>query len=182
MITIASIQVGKSRTLGVANAPNVLDRAWTTGIHKEPVAGPVQVGFTNLAGDEQADLRVHGGPDKAILAYAASHYPAWRSDLQMPELSYGAFGENLTITGVDESTVRIGDIWHVGTVRLQVSQPREPCWKLARKLRRKDLPQRVVETGRGGWYLRVLHVGTLQAGDTFELIERRHDDCHRTDE
>lgn len=149
-----------------------MDRPFATGFWKDPVTGPVAVGFTNLAGDGQADLANHGGPDKAVLAYPADHYPDWRESLGMPDLPFGAFGENLSITGQIETDVCIGDVFRVGSAVLAVSQPRQPCWKLARRWKIKDLPARVVESGRCGWYYRVLQEGMVRAGDAVELTER----------
>ena len=175
MSVLVSIQVGMPQTRGAENATDPMDRPWTSGFVKEPVHGPVHLGREHLDGDGQADLRVHGGVDKAVLAYSANHYEAWRAELAMADLPHGAFGENFTIDGLDESTVCVGDVWQVGDeVRVEVSQPRQPCWKLARRWRRPDLPQRVLETGRSGWYFRVLREGQVKAGDPLTLIERPH--------
>jgi MOSC domain-containing protein YiiM len=172
MPTLISIQVGIPQTRGVEGATDAMDRPWTSGFVKQPVHGPVRVGREHLDGDGQADLRVHGGIDKAILAYSAEHYPRWREELGISDFPYGAFGENFTISGSDERTVCIGDVWQVGDVHVEVAQPRQPCWKLARRWRRPDLPQRVLETGRSGWYFRVLREGHVQAGQTLDLIQR----------
>jgi MOSC domain-containing protein YiiM len=169
---IVSIQVGLPQTRGTDGAADAMDRPWTSGFVKEPVQGRVHVGRTGVVGDGQADLRNHGGVDKAVLAYSADHYPWWRRTLAMPELSPGAFGENLTIAELDETGVCIGDVWRVGEVRFEVAQPRQPCWKLARRWRLPDLPQLVLASGRGGWYLRALDEGTIEAGLTLELLER----------
>lgn len=175
MAVLISIQVGMPQTRGSQSATDPMDRPWTSGFVKNIVHGPVHVGKTNLDGDGQADLRVHGGVDKAILVYSANHYPAWRGEFGMPDLPHGAFGENFTVDGLDESTACIGDVWGLGGgVRVEVSQPRQPCWKLARRWRRPDLPQRVLETGRSGWYFRVLCEGQVEAGQQLRLIERPH--------
>ena len=145
---LVSIQVGLPRTHEPTDAA---ERPWTTGFYKDPVSGPVFVKRTNIEGDGQADLRVHGGIDKAVLAYAAEHYAAWREELDQPHLPFGAFGENLTIADLTERDVCIGDIWQVGDVLLEVSQPRQPCWKLARRWHIKTLPKLVVQSGRSGW-------------------------------
>lgn len=171
---LVAVQVGLPRQLGREGASEPMDRPWTTGFYKEPVAGPVRLGVTNLEGDGQADLVHHGGPDKAVLAYAAEHYDAWRQELTLPDLPFAAFGENFTIAGLSEASVCIGDVWQVGDTLLQVSQPRQPCWKLARRWRIKTLALRVQETGRTGWYLRVLQEGTIEAGLPLELHERPH--------
>lgn len=151
-----------------------MDRPWTTGFDKRPVAGPVWLGVTNLDGDGQADLAHHGGPDKAVLAYSADHYEPWRRELEMPVLPFGAFGENFTVEGLTERTVCLGDIWQAGDAVLQVSQPRQPCWKLARRWRLKTLALRVQESGRTGWYLRVLNEGVVAAGLPLQLRDRPH--------
>jgi MOSC domain-containing protein YiiM len=150
-----------------------MDKLWTTGFFKEPVAGEVFVTRTNLVGDGQADLRFHGGPDKAVLAYSADHYADWRSELER-EFPPGAFGENLTIAGVTEEDVCIGDTWRIGEAVFQISQPRQPCWKLARRWRIKDLTARVIENSKSGWYFRVLEEGLIEAGQPVELISRPH--------
>lgn len=170
--TLLSIQVSLPKQFGVKGASDPNKRSWSTGIFKEPVKGSIWLGRTNLAGDGQADLSVHGGPEKAVLAYSADHYPAWRQELAPLELQYGAFGENFTICGQTEKSVCIGDTYAIGEVQVQVSQPRLPCWKLARKWQMMDLPARVMATGRGGWYFRVLVEGYMEQNLSLELLER----------
>src|SRR5262249_51183131 len=148
-----------------------------SGIFKTPVAGPVQVRTFNLEGDGQADLKVHGGVDKAVYAYPSEHYALWQSELDR-ELSWGAFGENLTIVGLDETTVSVGDHLGIGTAVFAVSQPRQPCFKLAAKFQRDDIIQRFLHTRRTGFYVRVLQEGELQAGDSIVLL--RQDPAHLT--
>lgn len=169
---ISSLQVGRPQTLGDGVSTNPMFGQWSTGIFKQPVTGRIRLRQTNLDGDGQADLTVHGGPDKAVLVYAAAHYPAWRSELKIEEFPFGAFGENFTVEGMSEDTVFLGDIYQIGDAIVQVAQPRMPCWKLARKWQRPDLPARVVKTGRSGWYLRVLKEGSVAAGDALELQDR----------
>src|ERR1700686_4067031 len=111
---LSSIQIGKPASYGSEDAADPHDKPWTTGFFKAPVEGPVWVGTTNLEGDGQADLENHGGVDKAVLAYSADHYPRWRRELGMPDLPYGAFGENFTITGLSEESVHVGDIYGIG--------------------------------------------------------------------
>lgn len=174
---LASIQVSLPRSFGQEGAADPMDRPWTTGFFKEPVLGPVRLGLTNLEGDGQADRLHHGGPDKAVLAYSAEHYPLWRQSLNQPALPFGAFGENFTVTGLTEADVCIGDTWLVGDeVVVQVSQPRQPCWKLARRWRIKSLALDVQQTGRTGWYFRVLSEGAVTAGMRLVLHDRPHPD------
>jgi len=169
---VISVQVGVPREMGREDAPEVFDRPWTSGIFKKPVSGPAFVNATGIAGDAQADLTVHGGPDKAICVYSADNYPRWTGILWPEPGAFGAFGENLSVAGVVEEDVCIGDVWAAGDLRLQVSQPRQPCWKLARKWRIQDLTDQVIQTGRTGWYFRVLHGGDIAAGTTLSLVER----------
>ncbi len=122
---------------------------------------PLDLGVEGLAGDQQANRRVHGGPDKAVCVYSADHAAWWRETLGAPEWGAGAVGENFTVDGQTETSVCLGDIYDVGSARVQVSQPRSPCRTLARRWQRPDLPKRVVQSGRSGWYLRVLRVGRV---------------------
>lgn len=169
---LLSIQVGQPQELGHEGAADPMERPWRSGIYKIAVPGPVWLGRTNLVGDGQGDLIHHGGPEKAVMAYAAAHYPAWREELGIPELTCGGFGENFTVEGLTEADLCIGDIYAVGTALVQVSQPRQPCWKLARRWHVKDLAARTQATGRTGWYFRVLQEGAVQAGDALLLQER----------
>jgi len=170
-IRIVSIQVGRPRE----HPPLEPDQApWRTGFVKEPVAGPVWLSRTNLAGDGQADRRVHGGPDKAVNSYPAGHYPGWRAELALPNLTWGAFAENFTIEGLDESIACVGDVYGIGAVVVQISQPRQPCRNVARRWRLPELPARMIETDRTGWYLRVLAEGYVEAGAALRLAERPH--------
>jgi MOSC domain-containing protein YiiM len=173
---LESIQVGVPQNYGFEGALDAHDKPWTTGFFKTPIAGPVFVGATNLSGDAQADLKHHGGVDKAVLAYSADHYPRWREELLMPAMPYGAFGENLTIAGWSEPAVCIGDIFRINKVIFEVSQPRQPCWKLARRWRMHKLTALVVNNGRTGWYLRVLEQGWIEAGMELALLERPNPD------
>lgn len=127
-----------------------------------------------FAGDHVADRRYHGGPDKAALAYSHDHYAAWLEDGFTEPLPAGAFGENLLVSGYSEKDACIGDIYELGAALVQVSQPRQPCWKQARRWGMKDLVVRMNKAARTGWYLRVLREGNVQAGDHFNLRERPH--------
>lgn len=169
---LVSMLVGLPRELGVEGAADPMERAWSTGSFKESVTGPVWLGSTNLAGDGQADLKHHGGLDKAVCAYPAAHYPSWRDELTLPAFPYGAFSENWTIAGLTERNVCIGDTFAVGEATVQISQPRQPCWKLARRWRIRDLAARVQKTGRTGWYFRVLTEGHVAANQPLVLLDR----------
>lgn len=141
-----------------------------TGIFKDPVAGPVRVRRLNLEGDGQADLSVHGGPDKAVYAYPSEHYPFWRNEMPGHELAWGAFGENLTTAGWWEDEVHVGDRFRIGTAEMIVTQPRMPCFKLGLRFGRDDVIARFLESGRPGFYLRVVVEGEVEAGDPCERI------------
>lgn len=169
---ILSLHVGPPRELGTPGAASPMERPWTSAIFKKPVPGPLWLSRTGLAGDGQADRKVHGGPEKAVLAYAASHHAFWRERLERPDVGPGAFGENWVLSGGTEDAVCIGDVLRVGGARVQVSQPRQPCWKPARRWGRKELSLLLQETGRTGWYLRVLEEGPVREGDALELLER----------
>lgn len=169
---LLTLQVGLPKEFGTAGSPDPMDRPWSTGSFKEPVTGPRWLGTINLAGDGQADRQHHGGPEKAVCVYPSVHYPIWRVELDRPEFPFGAFGENWTIAGVSETDVCIGDTFAVGGARVQVSQPRQPCWKLSRRWRIKDLAARVQATGRTGWYCRVLTEGLVAAGAPLALLSR----------
>jgi MOSC domain-containing protein YiiM len=171
---LVSIQVGRVRTHTVAAIPGHDEREWRTAYFKDPAVGSVHCGRLGLDGDEQYDHAHHGGPHRAILGYAAGHYPLWRAELGLDEMGPGAFAENLTIDGQDESTVCVGDTYAIGPVRLQVSQPRGPCANISRRWQRPELLKRVADTARFGWYLRVLQEGDIAAGLAVELVERRH--------
>ena len=136
----------------------------TTAIFKSPVHGPVAVGKLDLEGDEQADLSVHGGADKAVYLYPREHYSYWQSQLRGYPLTLGNFGENLTAEGVSEEDIHIGDHLQIGTALFTVTQPRSPCYKLGVRFGREDMTRRFYESRRFGFYLRVLREGVLQAG------------------
>lgn len=169
---LSAIHVGKPRRMGIRGSEEPADRPWVSGIYKDPVVGPVRLGETNLEGDGQADLRVHGGPNRAALCYAAAHYARWA--VELPEVAWqpGMFGENFTVEGLEESTVCLGDVYRVGEARVQVSQLRGPCFKLERRIGRDDMVERVLATGRCGWYVRVLAPGMVEARQELVLEAR----------
>lgn len=167
---VRHVLVGRAQPFGPAGAPS--------GIAKRPVPHAVAVGPLGLEGDQQGDLRIHGGPDKAVHLYAWAHHASWRREL--PGLALldapGAFGENLSLAGLDESGVCIGDRWRVGSAVLEVSQGRQPCWKLNQRFGVPDVAARVQHTLRAGWYCRVLQPGSVAAGDTLERLDCPHPD------
>jgi len=146
-------------------------RIVTTGIFKEAVTGPVNIRRHNVEGDRQADLSVHGGPGKAVYAYAAGHYRLWSRELPDFDTTPGAFGENLTIDDFRETDIRIGDRFLAGTALLEVSQPRLPCYKLNLRHGRDDMIDRMLATGLTGFYLRILEEGAVEADAPFERID-----------
>jgi len=141
-----------------------------TSIFKAPVPGRVRVTLLNVQGDQQSDLSVHGGADKAIYAYPSEHYALWRDELPGSEFPWGAFGENLTIEGMLEDQVHIGDRFRVGSAEFVVTQPRMPCFKLGIRFHRPDMVKRFLRSGRTGFYLAVLREGEIGAGDPLDLI------------
>jgi MOSC domain-containing protein YiiM len=176
LATLASIQVGQPREMNDEGWPELRTGPWTSAIIKEPVLRPVWLSRLNVEGDRQGNPAVHGGVDKAVLAYAASNYALWKAELDV-DFPHGAFGENLTIAGLDENSVCVGDTFEIGPdVIVQVSQPRQPCWKIARRWQMKDLTALVDKTGRTGWYLRVLREGQLEPGQPVRLTGRPHPD------
>ncbi len=143
-----------------------------TGIFKEPVSGTVMLREKNIDGDGQGDLRVHGGTYKAIYGYPFEHYTHWQQELQRDDFTYGQFGENLTVEGLLETSVYIGDVFQIGsTVKLQITQPRVPCFKLAYKMGLPEFPKQFLESRRVGFYFRVLEEGEIAAGDAITRIE-----------
>lgn len=145
-----------------------------SGIFKRPVEGSLQLGFEGFEGDEQADRTVHGGPDKPVCAYPAEHLPRWGRELGT-ELPPGAFGENLSVAGLLEDRVCIGDTFALGETIVQVNQPRGPCYKIAARWGHKALPDLMAKAGISGFYLRVLEDGNVRAGDELTLVDRRSD-------
>jgi MOSC domain-containing protein YiiM len=143
-----------------------------TGIFKQPISGPVQLGRLNLDGDRQADLAVHGGQFKAVYAYPSEHHAFWREELPGTPLPPGMFGENFTTEGLLEGDLHIGDRLQIGSAVIVVRQTRIPCYKLAVKFQRRDILARFLRSGRSGFYFSVEREGTVEAGDQFEFLSR----------
>jgi MOSC domain-containing protein YiiM len=167
-VPVLSVQCGKVRPFRGADEPSA--------IGKVAVVGRVRVHRLGLAGDEQADLSVHGGPDKAIHHYPHDHYAFWRETIgDHPLLAEsGAFGENISTTGLTEDMVCIGDRWRLGTALVEVSQGRQPCWKLDHRFGGAPVNAGIVRVRRPGWYYRVIEEGEVGAGDAMTLVERPH--------
>ncbi|MEW4371915.1 MOSC domain-containing protein [Paenibacillus kandeliae] len=142
-----------------------------TGYIKTPVQKPLAISENGIEEDGQGDLKNHGGPDKAACVYSAQHYPWWSKEMDRP-FEAGAFGENFTVSGLLEQDVCIGDVYTIGTATVQVSQPRQPCFKLAAHLERQQMIVRVRETGYSGFYFRVLEAGEVTAGDEMTWVRR----------
>jgi MOSC domain-containing protein YiiM len=163
---LISVNVGRPQQLSVRRG-----RPLMSAIGKTPVAGRLRVAGVNLEGDDQADRRVHGGPDKAVYAYAAEDAAFWSGELGRA-LGPGAFGENLTTEGLDVSGAVVGERWRIGGVELEVAQPRLPCAKLALRMGEPKMVKRFAQASRPGAYLRILTEGELGAGDAVEVLSR----------
>jgi len=163
--TVLSVNVGGIREFDFNGRPAV------SAIWKSPVTGRVAARGVNLKGDDQADRGAHGGPDKAVYAYAMEDGRWWEKELGRP-LEYGEFGENLTTDGIDVNGALVGERWEVGSTVLEVSEPRVPCWRLGVRMEDKLFPRRFTEAGRPGTYLRIVVEGELGAGDEIRVIER----------
>ncbi|MGN6819802.1 MAG: MOSC domain-containing protein [Sphingomonas sp.] len=167
---VASLRVGRIAPLGPEHV--------ASAFLKSAVAGPILAGALGLDGDQQADLSVHGGPEKAVYAYPSARYPDWAT--AFPELAprfvAGAMGENLTVEAVTEDDLCVGDVHAIGGALLQVCQPRQPCFKLALAMGDARLARHMVKTGHSGWYYRVLREGPIAAGDAVILAERPNPD------
>jgi MOSC domain-containing protein YiiM len=162
---VASVNVGRAAPLVIGA------RTVPSGIVKRPVTGPVAIRPTGVTGDEQGDRLNHGGPYKAVYAYAREDIAWWESEMGRA-LQDGAFGENLTLSGVDVSGARVGERWHIGTVELEVSGPRVPCAKLGARMGDPRFPRRFLAAGRPGAYLAVVTPGVLKADDAVALVHR----------
>jgi MOSC domain-containing protein YiiM len=144
----------------------------TTGIFKEPIEGRVELRTLNLDGDKQADLTVHGGPDKAVYAYPTEHYEFWRKVYPNIEMPNGMFGENFTTEGLMEAEVNVGDVFKIGSSKVIATQPRMPCYKLGVKFGRMDVLKKFLASGRSGIYFKVLEEGEVGAGDSIIQIKK----------
>ncbi|MBV8894968.1 MAG: MOSC domain-containing protein [Acidobacteriaceae bacterium] len=164
---ILSVNVGQPREIALR------DRVVLTSIFKPPVHGRIAVRGHNIEGDRQSDLRVHGGPYKAVYAYAFEHYSYWANELPDTDLTWGAFGENLTLEGLTEEIAYIGDQYRAGSAVLEITQPRMPCFKLNLRFERSDMVKRFWRSGYSGIYFSIVEEGELGAGDELEFLNRR---------
>jgi MOSC domain-containing protein YiiM len=172
---LISVNVGLPREITVAG------KTVRTSIWKYPVRGRIHVSTLNLDGDQQSDLSVHGGVDKAVYLYPSEHYSYWRTQLPGVELPWGAFGENFTSEGILEDQIRIGDRIRVGSADFMVTQPRMPCFKLGIRFNRRDMVKRFLESKRTGFYLAVIREGEVEDGDPIEFIEKQETGVTITD-
>jgi len=163
---VVSLNVGMPRRVKGPNG------SVTTGIFKIPVSGRISLRRHNLDGDGQADLRYHSGEHKAVYAYPYEHYTYWREQLNRDDLTFGQFGENLTVEGMLETEIHIGDTFRIGTAVVQITQPRQPCYKLGIRMAMPEIVKQFLESERSGFYLRVVEEGDLAAGDAVEPIRR----------
>lgn len=174
VFTVDAVLTGKIAPLGDELSGK------TSAIGKTPVSGRVWLGETGLEGDQHAELKHHGGPEKALHHYPFDHYATWRSEWQAGASGLttldgrGAFGENISAYGLTEADVCVGDVYRIGAAIVQVSQPRQPCWKLNLRFARADMSRAVQNSQRTGWYYRVLEAGEIGAGDTIERLARPH--------
>lgn len=166
---VEALLTGRARTIGTPGALEVL-----SGIGKQARQGALWLALDGLEGDEQGDRVYHGGPEKALHHYAFEHYPHWRDWYPDSPVPYGAgaFGENVSTTGMSEREVHVGDVFRVGETLVQVSQGRQPCFRVNLRFARPDAALALQASGRTGWYYRVLREGWLAAGDAFELVDR----------
>lgn len=166
---IAEVRIGTVAPLPGAGRGG---RGIMTAFRKSPVTGPVAIGPTGLAGDQQGNPKVHGGPEKAVYGYPASGYAGWAADFPALAMGPGAMGENLLIAGQDEASLHIGDIIRCGTATLQIAQIREPCSTFAAIHGTARVVRAMVRSGRCGWYYRVIEAGAVTAADAHQVIDR----------
>lgn len=167
---VVSVQVGRAKTYGDAQSKDFLEKEWQSASFKEVSKIPLYARFDGLVGDEVADKIHHGGMDKAIFANSYENYAHWASFLGVEHLSFGALAENLTMSGLHESNVMLGEIHQIGTTLLRVLQPRKPCWKISRRWGNKAFTNEIFTSGLTGWYYKVLQEGIISAGDKIQVI------------
>lgn len=169
---VVQLLAGKVKRMGMPNAADPMDRQWESGMFKTGVDGSVWLGQTGLSDDEVADTINHGGSEKALFAYPLAHYDEWKKEPELQSIGIGSMGENLAIINMDEDSVCVGDTYQFGDAVIQVSQPRQPCWKPARRFRKIDFAVRIQDSGRTGWYFRILKEGLVHDKVELLLLER----------
>lgn len=173
MAKILSVQVGRAKTYGDAQSKDFLEKEWQSASFKEVSHTPLFAHFTGFFGDEVADTVHHGGVDKAIFANSYENYAHWASFLEQKSLPFGALAENLTITGLHEQSVMLGEVHQIGTAILQVSQPRKPCWKISRRWNHIAFTNEIFTSGLTGWYYKVLQEGLIGSDDEIKVIQQK---------
>lgn len=173
MAKIISLQVGRAKTYGDAQSKDFLDKEWRSASFKEVSSTPLFAHFMGLDDDEVADTLHHGGIDKAIFANSYENYAHWASFLGVEHLPFGALAENLTITGLHERSVMLGEVHQIGTAILQVSQPRKPCWKISRRWNHAAFTNEIFTSGLTGWYYKVLQEGLINSGDEVKVVKQK---------
>lgn len=168
-MNVLSVNIGEKKTI-LWRGKEV-----QTGIFKQPVSGPIILGLSDVAGDVVYDRKYHGGIDKACYIYSAEHYPFWKEKYPDLDWNYGMFGENITVEGLHESQIQIGDIFYVGACRVQVTQPRQPCFKLGVRFNNQKILKEFIHHPFPGIYVKIIEPGEVKKGDTFQLSERLHD-------
>ncbi|KAA9019483.1 MOSC domain-containing protein [Niallia endozanthoxylica] len=169
---IEKLFAGKVKKLGSLHAATLMEREWETGMFKERMIGEIWLEKTGLIGDEVADTKNHGGVEKALFAYPIKHYDDWRKEPKLETIEVGAMGENLAVSQMEESSVCVGDTYQFGDAVIQVSQPRQPCWKPARRFRLIDFAIQIQQSGRTGWYFRVLKEAFVHDKQELVLLDR----------
>ncbi len=165
---VSSVNIGKSKTVSWRGKPV------KTGIFKYPVNRFIELGVTDVVGDDVIDRKYHGGTYKACYIYSADHYPEWKTKYPELDWDYGMFGENITVEGLNEANVQIGDIYQIGEAKVQVTQPREPCFKLGIRFNSQKVVKDFINLPYPGIYVKVIEEGRVTAGDGFQLFERLH--------
>lgn len=172
MAILKALLIGSVGEYGDENATDALNRPWKTAMFKSAQSGEIFANELGFVGDSVADTTHHGGAEKAIFANSWQNYAVWEKFLGFKNLPYGAMGENLTIDGMHETNVCIGDIHQIGSLVLQVSQPRKPCSKLSKRWFNAGMSAQIASSGLTGWYYRVVQSGSCKAGDKVDLLER----------
>ncbi|QKF92153.1 MOSC domain-containing protein [Campylobacter sp. CCUG 57310] len=175
MAIVKALLIGEVKTYGDANSNDALNKIWQSAIFKTATEGEIYADKFGFHGDEVADKRHHGGVEKAIFANSYENYPVWSEFLGFANLPFGAMGENLTISGLHENDVFIGDVHKIGSLVLEVSQPRKPCFKLSKRWMNAGVAKEIFRSGLSGWYYRVLEAGSCKAGDSVDMVFRDSD-------